>query len=184
MRCGSDACHFAEQLHVRRRVVEVIVTNEAAVGLATELTIFFFVQLFEDRTLIPTGSFVPAHRFAQVIFRDIQDANLQHFVGIRVIDQILQSAPRAFEFLKFFVMKNQVHLIRQFFVDCRDQTFNSAECIRRNGVAVRQCLLGKCLNCVFNCAARFVGFRFEFLVQKRGKFAPLKFDLSETGCAL
>ena len=63
-------------------MVEMVIAHQAAVRLTAELAVFLFVELFEDRTLIPTRTLVAAHRFAQVIFRDIHHSNLEHLIRI------------------------------------------------------------------------------------------------------
>jgi hypothetical protein len=51
MRRSGELRQLAEQLDVGRRVVEVVVADERAVGLAAELAVFLLVQLLEQRRL-------------------------------------------------------------------------------------------------------------------------------------
>ena len=74
-------------------MVKVVVADQTTIRFAAELTILFLVELFEDWALIPTRSLVAAHGLAQVVLGNVQDANLEHFIGIGVVDQIFQSAP-------------------------------------------------------------------------------------------
>ena len=53
VRGGGDLRHAAEHLHIRRRVIEVIIADEAAVGLAAGRAEFLFVKLLEERALVP-----------------------------------------------------------------------------------------------------------------------------------
>ena len=43
----------AQQLHVGRQMAEVVVADQAAVGLAAELAEFLLVDLLEQRALVP-----------------------------------------------------------------------------------------------------------------------------------
>ena len=52
----GDLGDLPEQLHVRRAVVELIVAHQAAEGLAAELAVLLFVELLEDRALVPGGA--------------------------------------------------------------------------------------------------------------------------------
>ena len=88
-----DLCDPAQQSDVRRAVVEVIVADQAAVGLAAELAVFFLVDFLEDGALVPGGPFEFLDRLAQLLLRDVEDANLQHFVGLGVVDQVVQAPP-------------------------------------------------------------------------------------------
>ena len=53
---ARDLRHLPEQLDVRRRVVEVVVADQAAEGLAAELAVLLLVELLEDRALVPGGA--------------------------------------------------------------------------------------------------------------------------------
>ena len=63
------------------------VADQAAVGLAAELAVLFLVDLLEDGALIPGGPFIFLDRLAQLFLRDVEDANLQHLVGLGVADR-------------------------------------------------------------------------------------------------
>ena len=100
MRRGGDLRHVAQQLHVLRAVVEVVVADQQPVRLAAELAVFFFVDLLEDRALVPRRAAELLQRPAQLLLRDVQDADLQHLVGLGVVDQVVQAAPGAFQLLE------------------------------------------------------------------------------------
>ena len=68
---GCDSAHAAQQFHVLRAMVEVVVADETAVGLAAELAVLFFVDLLEDRTLVPRGALVALEGAAQLALREI-----------------------------------------------------------------------------------------------------------------
>ena len=65
VRGGRDLRHLPEQLHVRRRVVEVVVADQAAVRLAAELAVFLLVELLEDGALVPGDALVLLQRLAR-----------------------------------------------------------------------------------------------------------------------
>ncbi len=92
-------------------MIEVIIANQATHRLAAELTVFFFVNAFEQGALIPADTFVALEGLVQILLRDIHHANLQQFIGLGVIDQMMQSAPSAFQLLEFGMMQNQVDLL-------------------------------------------------------------------------
>lgn len=62
VRGGADLGHFAQQLHVLRAVIEVVVAHQAAERFAAELAILFFVDFLEDRALIPAHTFIALQR--------------------------------------------------------------------------------------------------------------------------
>ena len=47
-------------------VVEVVVADQAAEGLAAELAVFLFVDLLEERALVPGRALVLLERLAEV----------------------------------------------------------------------------------------------------------------------
>src|SRR5207253_4145246 len=53
VRRRGDLRHLTDQLDVRRRVVEIVVADQAAEGLAAELPVLRLVELLEDRALVP-----------------------------------------------------------------------------------------------------------------------------------
>jgi hypothetical protein len=127
VRTGGDLRHLAEQLDIGRRVIEMIVTDQATVRLATELTVFLLVNALEQRALIPGHALVFAQRLAQLLLGDVQDADLQHFVGLGVVDEIVQAAPRALDLLEALVMQDQVDLVGQLFVDLGNNRLDGAD---------------------------------------------------------
>ena len=83
-----------------RAVIEVVVADEAAVRLAAELAVLFLVELLEERALIPGRTLELLQRLVQILLGDVHDPDLQHRVGLGVVDQVVQAAPRAFELLE------------------------------------------------------------------------------------
>ena len=53
MRGAGDLAQIAQQLNVGRQMAELIVADQAAIGLAAELTELVLVDFLEQRALIP-----------------------------------------------------------------------------------------------------------------------------------
>ena len=119
VRRGGDLRHLAEQLDVGRRLVEVVVADQAAERLAAELAVLRLVDLLEERALIPRRALVALQRLAEILLADVHEADLQHLVGLGVVDEIVQAAPRAFELLEVLVVQDQVDLLGELLVDLR-----------------------------------------------------------------
>ena len=66
MRRGGDLRHLAQQLGVGRGLVEVVVADEAAERLAAELPVLRFVDLLEQRALVPRRALVALQRLAEL----------------------------------------------------------------------------------------------------------------------
>ena len=120
VRRGRDLRHLAEQLDVGRRLVEVVVADQAAERLAAELAVLRLVDLLEQRALIPGRALVAFQGLAEVGLADVHEADLQHLVGFGVVDEIVQPAPRAFELLEVLVVQDQVDLLGELLVELRD----------------------------------------------------------------
>ena len=67
--CAAAAIlrHLAQQLDVGRRLVEVVVADQAAERLAAELAVLLFVQLLEERALVPGRALVALQRLAEIL---------------------------------------------------------------------------------------------------------------------
>ena len=66
VRGGGHLGHLAEQLDVGRRLVEVVVADQTAERLAAELAVLRFVDLLEQRALIPGRALVALERLAEI----------------------------------------------------------------------------------------------------------------------
>ena len=121
---GSDLGYFAQHRNVGGTVVEVVVSHEATVGFAADQSEFLFVELLEDRALIPGGTLEFLQGLAEILLGDVQDTDFEHLVGFGVVDQMMQTAPGAFELLEIFVVDDLVDLIAQFLVDFGDDPFD------------------------------------------------------------
>ncbi|MCY1299739.1 hypothetical protein D9M70_492780 [compost metagenome] len=169
----ADLRHFAEQLHVRRRLVEVIVAHQAAVGFAAELAVLFLVHLLEHRTLVPGGPLELLQRLVQLALGDAHHADLQLLVGLGVVHQVVQAAPCAFQLLEVRVVQDQVDLRGQLGVDRGDDRLDGGDRVVGNQVGARQRLFGQGAYRGFHRLAGALGLGFEFLQQQGREFAGL-----------
>ena len=53
-----DLGHLAQQLHILRTVIEVEVAHQAPEGFSPQGPILLFVQLLENRALVPSSALV------------------------------------------------------------------------------------------------------------------------------
>ena len=166
MRGRSNFCHGAQELDIGWGVVEVIVRHQAAVRLAAELTVFFFVKALEQWALIPSDAFVAAHGAAQLGLADVHEADLQHFVCFGVGDQVVKTAPCRLQALKVGVVQDQVDLVAEFAVDFGNDGFNAGVGIVTHGDGIDQSLPSQRANGGFYCVALFIAFGLEFAVQQ------------------
>src|SRR6266478_1057015 len=74
VRGRGDLRHLADHLDVRRRVIEVVIADEGAEGLATKLAVLRLVELLEDRALVPRHALEALERPTQVGLRDVHHA--------------------------------------------------------------------------------------------------------------
>ena len=99
--------HLAQHLDVRRAVVEVVVADQAAVGLAAQLAVLLLVELLEDRALVPGRALELFEGLVQILLGDVHHADLQHLVGLGVVHQVVQTAPGALQLLEVRVVQDQ-----------------------------------------------------------------------------
>jgi len=86
-------------------VVEVVVADQAAVGLAARRAVFGLVDLLEDGALVPGGALVAAKGPGQFFLRDVEDADFQVLVGLGVRDEVVEAAPGALEAAEILVVR-------------------------------------------------------------------------------
>jgi hypothetical protein len=122
-------------------VVEVVVADQAAEGLAAELAVLLLVDLLEQRRLVPGRALVALERLAQLLLGDVHHADLQHLVGLGVVDQVVQAAPGAFQLLEVLVVQDHVDLLRQLAVDRGDHRLDAAHHVVADELRVGQRLL-------------------------------------------
>ena len=108
---GGDLGHLAQQFHVGRALVEVVVAHDGAEGFAAELAVLFLVDLLEQRALVPGRALEALEGFAQFLLGDVHHPDLQVLVRLGVVHHVVQAAPGAFEFLEVGVVQDQVDLL-------------------------------------------------------------------------
>jgi len=139
VRGRGDLRHLTDELDVRRRVVEVIVADECAERLAAELAVLGFIELLEDRALVPGHALVALQRATEIGLRDVHHADLQHLVGLGIGDEIVEPTPGALDFLERLVVHDEVHLLAELPVERGDHRLDRADRVRRDqrGLAER-----------------------------------------------
>jgi len=101
-----------------------VVADQAADRFTAKLSVLFFVNLLEQRTLIPSGALELLERLAEIHLGDVHEAYLQHLIGFSIVDQMLQSAPSAFQLLEILMMEYEIDLFGQLAVDLGDDRLN------------------------------------------------------------
>ena len=101
-------------------MVEIIVTNQATIGIAAQLAVFSFVKLLEDWALIPARAGIDFEIAVKLIFADIHNPNFECGISLRIEDQIIQPAPSAFKLLKLIRMDHFIELHGKLLIKLRD----------------------------------------------------------------
>ena len=138
MRGGGNLSDARQHFDVRRGVVEIVIAHQAAVRLATGHAEFFFVQLLEERTLVPGGAFVFLERLGHLLLGDVHDADFQVLTRLGVVDQVMQTAPGAFEALEVLMMEDEIDLLGELAIDLGDDGLDGLDRIVRNQRRGRQ----------------------------------------------
>ena len=173
VRGARDLAQVAQQLHVGRQMAEIVVADQAAIRLAAELSEFLFVDLLEQRALVPGGVGILPQVPIELVLRDIHHANLEHRVGLGLEDQIVQTAPGALDLLELRRMQDFVHLRRKLLVQLRDHLLDRVEDIRLDDGGIGERLLDQGLDRVFDLRRRALGSRLEALLQQCRKLIGL-----------
>ena len=118
----------------------------------------------------------------QLLLRHVEHADLQHLVGLGVVDEIVQTAPRALELLEIGVVHDEVHLLGELLVELRDDRLDRPVGIRRDHLRVDERLRGERAHRLLDGLARLVGLRLELLVQQSREFVD--FDGLRNRCFL
>ena len=158
--------HLPGKLRVRRRVIEEVVANEAAEGLAAELPVLGLVDLLEDRALVPGHALVALQRPPEVRLGDVEHPDLQHLVGLGTRHQVIEPTPGALDFLEGLVVHDQVDLLAELPIERRDHRLDRSDGVRRDQRGLRQRLLRERAHGRLHRFLRGVGSRLEFLVEK------------------
>lgn len=151
-------------------MVKVEVTDKTSERFPAKLAVFLFVGSFEDRALIPGRPFIFFERLAEIVLRDVHDANLEHLVSFGVCHQVMKPWPGPFQFLKIFVVDHKIDLFRQLLIDFSDNRFNAFQHVIRNERGILQGLFGERANGPRHGFLGFIGFGLKFTIEKLRKF--------------
>src|SRR3974377_1167685 len=91
-------------------MIEIVIADQTAVWLTAGRTVFIFVNTFENRTLIPSDTFVFFARFPDLLLTRVHTPYLQHFIRLGVTHQMVEPAPSPFQLPELIVMNDQVNL--------------------------------------------------------------------------
>ncbi len=149
----------------------MIVPHDAAERFAAELAVLLLVHFLEDRALVPGRALELFQVLAQLLFGEVHDADFEHLVGFRVIDEIMQAAPGSLQLLEVIVVDNLVDLFGQLFIDLGDDRLDGLDGVVGNQGGFRQRLLSQGFNRGLHQFPGAVGFGLEFFLQQRGKIA-------------
>jgi hypothetical protein len=139
-----DARHAGQELDIGGTVREFIVADQRAERLAAERAEFAGVNALEGVALVKVGGL--GQILADVRLRGVEHLDLQHRVRERVLDEVMQAAPRPLELEKIRVMHDRRDLVGQLQVDQRDRL------VERHGQILR----------ISDCSAqRFLGQRLQ-----------------------
>ena len=116
------------------------------------------------------------------VLGDVHDADLQHLVGLGVVDEIVQSAPRAFELLEVLVVQDQVDLLGELPVELGDDRLDRLDDVRADQLGLRQRLLGERAHGLLDRLLRLVGLGLELLLQQLRELAAL--ERAPSGCVV
>ena len=174
MRGAGDLAEVAQQLHVGRHVAEVIVADQAAIGLAAELAEFVLVDLLEQRALVPLGVGIEPQIAVQLVLGDVHDADLELRVGLRVEDEIVQAAPGALDLLEFRRVDDLVHLRGELLVDARDHLLDRVEDVVLDDGSVRSASRDQGRDRVLDLGRRALGARLEALLEQDWRIRRLR----------
>ena len=116
---GRDASDALQELHVLERIRELVVADEAAVGLAARRAELVFVDGLEHGRLIELDRL--GHVLPQFPLAEIEDADLQVDARLGVEDQVPQAAPGAFELGELRLVHDRRELLGDLRVDRLDR---------------------------------------------------------------
>ena len=168
-RGGGDFRQIAQQLHVGRRVAEMIVGDQRAVRFAAELAELAFVDLLEQRALVPARAGIELEIAIEFGLADVHHADFQRRVGLRIVDEIVQAAPRALQLLELGRVKDFVHLRRELFVETRDHLLDRVDDVALDEARVRERLGDQGLHGVLDFARGALAARLEILLEQGGE---------------
>src|SRR5262245_40706475 len=167
---ARDLAEVAQQLHVGRLLAEIIIADQASIGLPAELAELLFVYLLEQSALVPGGIGELPQVPIELVLRDVHDADLEHRVGFGVKDEVIQTAPGTLDLLKLRRMHDLVHLRREFLVQLGDHFLDGVEDVAFNETGVGERLLDESIYRVLDLGGRALRARLEALLQQCGEF--------------
>ncbi len=157
----------------RRRMVEMIVADERAIGLAAELAEFLLVDRLEQRALVPVRARIEPQVAVELLLGDVHHLDLQRRVGLGVVDEVVQPAPGAFDLLERLVVQDLVDLRRQLLVQLGDHLVDRVEHVVLDQARVGEGLLNQRSDRVLDFGRCALAARLEALLQDRREIVGL-----------
>ena len=154
---------------VNRRVVEMVVADQAPEGMAAERTELLFVEGLEQRALVPFGVGIEAQVTVELLLRNIHDLQLQGRVGFGIVDDVVQAAPSALDLLECLVVQDLVDLSGKLLVEPRDHLVDRVEHVVLDQARVGERLLDQRVDGVLDFRRRSLAARLETLFEQAGK---------------
>ena len=150
-------------------MVEVIVAHQRTERFPAELAVLRLVDLLEDRALIPRSALVAAQRLVEVGLADVHHADLELLIGLGVVDQVMQSAPGAFQLLEVGLVHDFVDLVGELLVDLGDDRLDRGDHIVADELGIAQGLRRERLDRGLDRVLGLVGLGLELFVQQLGE---------------
>ena len=171
---GPDLAETLHDLEVGRAVIEAVVADERPVGLAAQLAEFRFVDLLEQRALVPSRIAELAEGLAALFLGDVEDSDLEILTRRRVHHHVVEATPRRFQPLELGIVDDQVDLFRQLAVDRRAHRVHGREDIVSDDRGIGQRLLGERLHRFFDTTLASVVVGLELLLEESRKVVERK----------
>ena len=168
----GDLRQIAQQLHVGRRMAEVIVGDQRAIGLAAERAELALVDRLEQRALVPARAGIGLQIAVELHLADVQHVDLERRVGLGVEDEIVQAAPGALELLEFRRVQDLVHLRAELLVETRDHLLDRVEHVALDDGRIGERLRDQRLDRVLDLGRGALAARLEILLQERRRTRP------------
>ena len=173
MRGRGDLAEIAQQSDVDGRLIEMIVADQAAIGLTAQLPELRLVELLEKRALVPFRIGIIAQIAIELVLRDVHDLELQGRVGLGIASQIIETAPRALDALEFRRMHDGIDLVGELLVETGDHLVDRVEHVFLDEARIGQRLLHQRIDRVLDLGRRALASRLEGLLQERREFVGL-----------
>ena len=155
-------------------MIEIVVADQAAIRLATQLTVFLFVHFLEDRALVPGRTLVALEGLAQFLLGNVHHADLELLIRLGVVHQMMEAAPCTLELLEVCVMHDKVELLADLAINFGNIGVDRLGHVIGDDVGLAQHLLGKGANGGLDLAFRAVTLRLEFLVEQCSKITCIE----------